>query len=405
MDKSGFREKASDYLHELCSVQPNRRTGSQGNRDATGFFAGIVRRYGYTVDTTSFPCLDYVSEKVSLTSGSRSYGVYISPYSLGCDVTAELIAASSIEQLETCRCEGKLLLMTGDLCAEQLMPKNFVFYNPDHHKRLISLLEEKKPSGIIAATEKKPDQVGALYPFPLIVDGDFHIPCVHCKDSVGEEVAEGAGRFYALKIDAERIPSTASNVVARKNSDSRKKIVITAHIDAYEDSPGASDNASGSVVQLLLAEMLSDYDGKTGIEIAAFNGEDHYSAGGQMDYLGRYGKDFDSIVTAINVDDVGYRKGKSVYSFYECDDRVKRSVRTALSSFESITEGESWYNGDHMIFVQSGKAAVAFTAEELQELMADVTHTSRDTPDIVDCGKLVEVAFALKNLILELTQD
>jgi len=64
-------------------------------------------------------------------------------------------------------------LLKGAICAEQLMPKNFVFYNPDHHKRIYALLEKKKPAGIIAATEKKPEMVGALYPFPLIVDGDF----------------------------------------------------------------------------------------------------------------------------------------------------------------------------------------------------------------------------------------
>jgi aminopeptidase YwaD len=46
--------------------------------------------------------------------------------------------------------------------------------------------------------------------------------------------------------------------------------------------------------------------GNTGIEIMAFNGEDYYSVSGQMDYLRRYGEDFAGMVSAINVDDVGY---------------------------------------------------------------------------------------------------
>ena len=65
-----------------------------------------------------------------------------------------------------------------------------------------------------------------------------------------------------LGMDARRIPSSDSNVIARKNPCGKNKIVLTAHIDAYEDSPGASDNASGTVVLMLLAELL--VQGRTG---------------------------------------------------------------------------------------------------------------------------------------------
>ena len=36
------------------------------------------------------------------------------------------------------------------------------------------------------------------------------------------------------------------NVIARLNPQADKKVVFSAHIDAYEDTPGASDNASGT---------------------------------------------------------------------------------------------------------------------------------------------------------------
>lgn len=401
MNEREYKQKASVYLKTLCSVKPNRRTGSPGNRDATAFFANIANRLDYTVDTNPFTCFDFASGKSSLVSNGNSFEISISPYSLGCDVTTELTMVSSVEELENCQCEGKILLMKGAICAEQLMPKKFVFYNPNHHKRIYTLLEEKRPAGIITATEKKPELVGALYPFPLIVDGDFNIPCSYCTDSIGETIADRTGELFRLKMDTKRIPSTASNVIARKNPEAVEKIVITAHIDAYENSPGASDNASGTVVQLLLAEMLSDYQGNTGVEIVAFNGEDHYSAGGQMDYLNRYGNEFDSILVAINVDDVGYKRGKSAYSYYACSDDIKQKANIAFSHFDGLIEGEPWFNGDHMIFVQKSKAAIAFTAEKVSELMMTITHTSQDTPDIIDDAKLVEVALALKSFIMQ----
>lgn len=299
MNKDNYTAKARFYLDFLCNVKPNRRTGSLGNRDATDFFANTVRAYGYEVDATPFECLDHICNGAIL-SQEEAYEVYASPYTMGCDALAELIAVSTIEELENIDCEGKILLIKGAICKEQLMPKNFVFYNPEHHQKIIALLESRKPAGIITATEKKPEQAGALYPFPLIVDGDFDIPSVYCKDIVGDILAITHGLFR-LKIDAIRISSRATNIIARLNSNAPRKVVITAHIDAYEGSPGASDNASGIIVLLLCAQMLSDYRGENCIEIVALNGEDHYSAGGQMDYLKRYGTEMPKIMLAINI--------------------------------------------------------------------------------------------------------
>jgi len=399
MNYKAYHEKAFTYLARLCGVKPNRRTGSPGNREATEFFASVVGNFGYQLDNTPFPCLDYVSGVSLLKSGNDSYEIFISPYSMGCDITAGVVVVDSLEELVNSDCQGKIILMKGSICAEQLMPKKFVFYNPEHHQKIYALLEEKNPAGIITATSKNPDLVGALYPFPLIVDGDFDIPNVYCSDIVGEEISLRAGEPFHLLIEAKRIIATAGNVIARKKPESQKKVVFTAHIDAYENTPGATDNASGTVVLMLLAEMLNDYNGPMGIEIAAFNGEDHYSVAGQMDYLNRYECDFDQIVVVINIDDVGYKVGRAAYSFYSCPPDIQEKAGSAFKEYPGIVQGEPWYNGDHMIFEQNGVASIAFTAEMVMELMATITHTPQDTPDLVNPAKLVEVAQALASFI------
>ncbi len=401
MNQDNYAAKAQFYLKSLCNVKPNRRTGSLGNLDATDFFADTIRAYGYEIDATPFECLDHVCSGALLIHGAEVYEIYASPYTLGCDVLAELIPISTMEELENIDSEGKILLMKGAICSEQLMPKNFVFYNPEHHQKIIALLESRKPAGIITATEKKPEQVGALYPFPLIVDGDFDIPSACCRDTVGDILAAKGGLFR-LKIDANRFPSKATNVIARLNSRGKKKIVITAHIDAYEGSPGASDNASGVVVLLLCAEMLSDYHGENCIEIAAFNGEDHYSASGQMDYLKRYGTEMPKAILAVNIDDVGYKNGQSAYSFYECPLQLEKNAKEIFQQFNGLVPGDQWFNGDHMVFVQKRIPSVAFTSECMAYLMKTVTHTSLDKPNLIDCHKLVEVAESLNSLVRSL---
>ena len=402
MDDKKYQTHALDYLMEICSVRPNRRTGSAGNKKATLFFEKIISKAGYTVDVKPFPCLDYQKGRTSLTFREKTYEVYSSPYSLGCNINTELVVVSSADELETISCRDRILLMKDDICSEQLMPKNFVFYNPDHHKKIYALLEEKQPAAIITATEKKPELVGALYPFPLIVDGDFDIPSAYCTDITGSAISAHAGEQFTLTIQSERIPSAANNVIAQKNQNFPKKIVITAHIDAYEDSPGASDNASGTVVLLLLGEMLSDYDAPFCIEIAAFNGEDHYSAGGQMDYLARYGSRFHQILLAINIDDVGYKEGKTGFSLYGCPDDLEYRIRSSFQNHASLVGHQPWYMGDHMIFVQKGIPSMAFTSEKISELMTTITHTLKDTPDIIDEAILVEIAEALRDLIIDL---
>ena len=401
MSKREYLQKACEYLETLCRVKPNRRTGSKGNRTATDFFYDTIKPWGYKMDVTPFSCLDFESGEVSLVGNGSSFEVYISPYSLGCDIVAELVTVSTIGELEKCYCTGKILLMKGEICAEQLMPKNFVFYNPEHHKRIYVILEERQPAAIITATARKPELVGAIYPFPLIEDGDFDIPSVYCTDIVGEEIAENTYHEFHLMIQAKRIPSTACNVIARNNPDARKKIIVCAHIDTYSHTPGALDNASGTVVLLLLAEMLQKHDNPKTVEFIAFNGEDNFSVGGQMDYLHRYGNELNKVLVAINVDDVGYVKGKTAFSMYECPETISKKAHQIFSSFKGIVRGEEWFQGDHMIFVQKEIPAIAFTTEKMRELMAKITHTPKDTPELVDYTKLVEIACALKEFIVD----
>jgi aminopeptidase YwaD len=194
-------------------------------------------------------------------------------------------------------------------------------------------------------------------------------------------------------------------VIISKNPKAEKKIVICAHIDAVENTPGASDNASGVVVELLLAEMLKNYQGKLGFEIIAFNGEDHYSAGGQMDYLKRYKEQFKKILVVTNIDDVGYIKGKNAYSLYECPKQIQLKINQVFENYSNLLKGEKWFQGDHMIFVQKSIPAVAITSNRVVELMSNITHSPKDTPEIIDCDKLVELAFALKKLIIKINQD
>jgi aminopeptidase YwaD len=402
MNRDPYVEKVRHYVHSLCEVTPNRRLGSPGNRAALDFFAQSITPWGFSLDTTPFDCLDFSSEPALLATGDTSFDVFVSPYSLGGDVRSELIVARTISELKDCECSGKILLLLGEICQEQLMPKRFVFYNPDHHKELIALLEQKRPAALVTATSRQPELVGAQYPFPMIEDGDFDIPSVFCRDTVGAEIARQAGKLFQFRTVTKRIPARAWSVIARKNAAAEHKITVCAHIDAYGYSPGACDNATGVAVLLLLAELLQDYRGPHELELIAMNGEDNFSAGGEMDYLRRYGNDLKRILLSINIDAAGHRDGKTLYSFYECDSALRAAADRVLRHHPDMSPGECWYQSDHMVFVQQGVPAMALTSEHVHQLMATITHTAADTPDQIDFAKPVDIALALNELLRSL---
>jgi aminopeptidase YwaD len=302
-----------------------------------------------------------------------------------------------MEELERSNIAGVLLLLHGDIAREQLMPKNFVFYNPVEHQRIISLLEKGGPKAIICATSRNPSLAGGVYPFPLIEDGDFDIPSVYMTQEEGERLLPYAGTTLSLKSTSVRVPGKGFNIIARKGSQSGRRIVITAHIDAKKGTPGAIDNASGVVVLLLIVEWLQDYAGNNLIEIVALNGEDYYAVPGQMRYIRDYQDRFNTIALNINIDGAGYKEGTSAFSFYDLPNHIEQKMKEVIDQFDGITEGPQWVQGDHSMFIQNGCPAIAVSSDWFSAHIdsQEITHTPKDKLEIVDCQKLVEIAQAL----------
>jgi aminopeptidase YwaD len=403
MDRNAFVQKATEYLHILCERIPNRRLGSEGNRQATAFFGETLNDLDCNVTFQSFDCKDWLDEGANLIVEEDVFEVKSSPYSREIEVRAPLVVAASVDELNELQAEGSILLLKGEIAQEQLMPKNFPFYNPEHHKKIYSLLESKAPRAIITATSRNPELAGGMYPFPMIEDGDFDIPSVYMKDVEGERLAAHAGQDVSLTINATRIPAQGHNVIGRIGPPDAEKIVLCAHIDAKDETPGALDNGTGVVMLLVLAELLEGYSGKYQIELLAFNGEDHYSAQGHKEYIKENTDYFDEIIIAINTDVAGYIDGLSAFSLYGCTPEVGAIIRETMSGYKSLVEGQQWYQSDHSIFIQQGRPAMAITSDRFIELSTHITHTPKDNLDLVDYEKLVDISYALREIIDSLT--
>jgi aminopeptidase YwaD len=346
--------------------------------------------------------MDWKSDGASITVDNKSYAAQASPYSLGTRVKAPLISVSSTGELEKLEFSNKIILLHGELTREQFLPKNFPFFQMEEQQKIIQLLEKGKPLAIITATTRNPEMAGALYPFPVFEDGDFDIPSVFITQEEGNELAKYLGDEILLEIDAKRIPARGSNVLARKGNDRSRRVILFAHIDAKLGTPGALDNGTGIVTLLLLAELLKNYEGGNCVEIVALNGEDYYSSPGEQLYIKQNKGKFQDILLGINIDGLGYNKGKSAYSLYECPPEMTGVIEDVFSNDETFLPGEPWFQGDHAILLMNGRPALALTSELVGELLTEYVHTEKDNPEIIDYEKLASTALALQRLIMSL---
>lgn len=403
MEKIKKIEQIEKDLEELCVSIHNRHVGSKGNQRAIEYVAKRLKGHGFSISKPEFQCIDWEYGDVVLKVGEEKIKSFISPYSISCEVKGEFETVGSIEELCNKKLTGKIAVLHGELSKEQIMPKSFTFYNPEEHKKIIKILEDKRPLAIVAITTKNPQMTGGWYPFPLFEDGDFDIPSVYLTDKEGERILSNTDSSMSLLIESNRIPSYGNNIIATKKGKSPKRIVFSAHIDTKKETPGALDNGGGVAILLALAELLENYEEKYTIELAVLNGEDYYSNPGQKLYIEQNKEAFDKILININTDGAGYRDDKTTFCKFNCEGWLEDAIQAVFNKEEFI-EVEPWYQSDHMIFVMNNKPAVAITSESIWDIVADIAHTSKDTIELVNVRTILDIAYTMKELVVKINE-
>jgi aminopeptidase YwaD len=399
---SALEDAIREHVGALCSAEPDRRPGCEGNRRATDYAAGILARAGWTVSTPEFVCLDWRSDGASLQVEGTEVPITPSPYGPGTKVSGNLVVIDDWADLVDADMSSRILVIHERLAAEPLTPKRFPFYGSEEHARIIHLLETSDPAALLAVTGKHPPLCGALDPFPFIEDGDVDIPSANLRPQDADLLMRSDGAAAQLEIRSERRRSQAQNVIATRGPQDRR-ITVVAHIDTKPGTPGAVDNAAGVATVLLLSELLSPGaidELSVGVELLLVNGEDHYAAPGELDWLAAHGDHLDRVMLAINIDGAGYREGRTAFSTYNIDPATEDLIEQALDPRASVISGPAWYQSDHAIFAMRGRPALAFTTELVEEMLETLFHAPDDTPDQVDPGLVVDLARAIADLIV-----
>ncbi len=387
------------HLDALVLGHPDRHVGRVGNTAAVDHAEATFRVHGWEVESVDFEALDCDTGEAHLRVGGRDFEVLPGPYTTPVDTTAPLLPAESLSDLETAHLAGAIVLLHGEIAADQLFPKSFDFVEAPAHRRIYELLEQGAPAAVIGATGRGGGMGGGLYPYPLIEDGDFDIPNAYTTEEVGSELVWLAGREAALRIEAERRTVLARQITAARGPRGAPRALVIAHIDTKGGSPGAIDNGTGVAALLAVGRLLDDYEGPFRVELIPMNGEDYYASSGEHIFVAANDGRWEELLGTVNMDAIGARDAGTALSMYQVSERGNELIHRVLRRHPTISIGEEWYESDHSIVAGHGRPTIALTSASFRELCATVTHTERDTLDLVDPAEVVRVAEFVADLI------
>lgn len=404
---------AREIIQHLSDTIGCRPTGSAANQEAFHYVQSCFGEASPSLARLSvmpFDALDWTPLELSLSINQVDIPARMNPYAPSYNVTGKGYHYSSMEALQTHDSLHSILILSGELTTESIMPTHYTFYNPDHHKALVALLNRLKPSLVIAVKDDSlPDSVtGAMGKMdfqPVFCDGDLPFPTLNVLkkdlsvfDFLNHEKHEKHEPIQIHSKGRSLLETRSSgNVVASIGPKNAPKIILTAHYDTFFETPGALDNASGIAfltlaLQELSAQVNSGYELSHEIIFVAINGEDHYAYPGEKVLLESLA-DSDStapVTCAINIDGLGFKDTKVGLSHYEYPDELIQKLQSTITNKDSVEMMLPWPQGDHMIFALAGIPAIAITSSPLDTYFVECHHTRFDTSDTVDYQRIID---------------
>ncbi len=296
------RGRLWDHVSVLCEEIGPRLSGTPADERTVEYIGGHFRRCGAQVEVQDFPCPGWEDKATELTllatSGPESLPVFAQTFTEACDIEAELTGVSTRSELELAPdLEGKILLLYGEAAANLAADRN---------STLLSA-EGRRPSAVIVIGS------GETVSTKLIRDPFLRIPAVAVSRSAGLRLRENEGRRVRLRIIARRYDSIGHNVIGRLPGRGKGRIVVAAHYDTAANSPGATDNASGTAVILELCELFAAADKrKLGIDFIAYGAEEYGRHGGNLggnlgsvEYVRRHSAEVKETQAVVEADCIG----------------------------------------------------------------------------------------------------
>ena len=251
---------------------------------------------------------------------------------------------------------------------------------------------------------------------------------------------ESQWQSYGLKtsrqtFEVNGLACSNIEVIIPGGEKSEEVVVIGAHYDSAEGTPGANDNATGVAALLYISQQMASFKPLRTLKFVAFTNEEppffETKKMGSWKYAARAKKNNEEIVAMLSIETIGYysdQPGSQDYPFplsFFYPDRAnfigfvgnygsRQLVYDTITSFRqtslfpsdgaalpNVLPGIGW--SDHWSFWQQGYRAIMITDTAL--FRYPHYHTPDDTFDKIDFNRLAIVTFGIKEVIRRLAMD
>ena len=428
-------------LQEIASANGgNRAAGTAGYDRSADYVADRLRAAGYVVrlEEFTFPFFEERSPPVVATgSGEREFtplaasmrtlansgsgdvtgrlqavdldlqdGIPPGPSTSGCE-------ASDFERFE----RGAIALVRRGTCPFQMKVENAT---------------SAGAAGVIIMNEGSTPERSNTFAGRLTRVAS--VPVVGIAFEPGRLLASALSRgdnvVMRVQVNAEAGLRTTRNVLADREGDPARTIVIGAHLDSVREGPGMNDNASGSAAVLEAALRLAPFGTGPRLRFAFWGAEEVGLVGSRHHVTSLSDEERRTIVLYVNLDMVGSPNfGRFVQLAQEKPDSLAAAVRRALVSYfrdrnlpveERVRTGQRGFGSDDASFGEKGIPTLGLYAgagETKQEVHTALFggsagrpfdpcyHRACDTMDNVNRGVLEEMSSALSHALGELSRQ
>lgn len=381
-------------------ITRERPVGTETNKEILNYLEQEFMNTGYEVTSLPFDCVVWKHKKSKIKSGNIELEVNPSPFSNSFNGRGKAVIIEYLKELQNQNLSGKIIVLCGELAERPLQPKDYPFYYPDEDKNIISLLESQKPKAIICITGKS--QLSGMNPFTMFEDGNFLIPSAYMSIDMLPQLKKliEESPVVSLSINSENKIATSRQLVANKKTvNSKRKIVVCAHIDTKYGTLGALDNATGVCVLMNIMNYFKQVSYPIDIDFVPFNSEEYFGASGEVCYLNYVNNNQNKILLVINIDSPCHINSQSAISYYNINESQRAIINDSMEKNEKIVNGYEWHAGDHCAFALKGIPCLAVTSSDLFEGALEYTHTFKDTLNTIDSQLITTTAKFISDVI------
>jgi len=196
--------------------------------------------------------------------------------------------------------------------------------------------------------------------------------------------------------------ANGANVIATlpATMGSGKGIIVGAHFDTVSGSPGANDNASGTVAVLGVAKLLANVTCRTAPVTIAFFDQEELGLFGARAYAMTL--DPDEIAAVHTIDQVAWDDDGDRTFELEAGTATLNAEWTAAAGVVGVPVSQVATEGtDHEAFRALGFAAIGLTEEFVGNDTSPFRHTAQDTTATVDLSYLALATKLATQVVIE----